>query len=842
MRDSARTAFFRRLTELQAKRPLLVLMIALLTVLPSLLLAHRLELRTGFDELLPEDMPSVLELRRSGQRLPSNSTLTVAAESKDTALLKRFVDEMGPKLRELPKDLVGHVDVGPRETELFVEKHKHLYVELEQLEALRDDIVARYDWQAGEAMGTNLDGEAPPPVDAKSIEERFAKKRAEAQEMSLGQDGYYLGEDGHFIAILVRTPLVQMDQRAFELQGRIAKLIDEGGYSKVAPDFRYGFTGSLLASAEEYRSVYADLIEVGALGFALVLLVVYLFFLRLRVLVALGVSILLGCLWTFAVVELVIGYLNTASGFLISVVAGNGINAMMIYMARYLEARRDQRQGLNEALATASVDTSISTFSAVAVATVAYGALMTTDFLGFRHFGVIGAIGMLLCWVSTYTVLPAVLVLCERVRPFAERRDWRDRLSGLYGKPFIWLAKRYAGPIAVLGVMSAVVGVVCTGLYFSRDSMEYDMKQIQNVNGADTDLQKLSRRVDKVAGRINQIGRAVLLDRIDQVAPLVAELERRRDEAPKDQKPFDRVVSIFNLLPADQEQKLEILKEIRERVDRAHRRKLLSDEDYRAAEQHLPKQLSAIGMADLPELVARPFTEKDGTRGRIVIVAPTPGRSLDDAHYLIQWADSFREVQLDDGTVVYGTGDAVVFADMLTSIANSAPRVALLSFLGTVVVILIAFRGRSGGWVALGVLALGLSWLMTVLYVLDVKLNFLNFVALPIAIGVGSDYAINVMQRREIEGDAGIERAFLETGGAVVACSMTTLSGYAALLSSVNGAVRSLGLTAGVGEAATQLSAMLVLPAVLYWIAARRAKKAGAAAQIESKPTASGGA
>ena len=86
------------------------------------------------------------------------------------------------------------------------------------------------------------------------------------------------------------------------------------------------------------------------------------------------------------------------------------------------------------------------------------------------------------------------------------------------------------------------------------------------------------------------------------------------------------------------------------------------------------------------------------------------------------------------------------------------------------------------------------------------------------------------MKRRELEGDAGIERAFLETGGAVVACSMTTLSGYAALMLSVNGAVRSMGLAAAVGEGATQLSAMLVLPAVLYAAASLKQRRASKAA------------
>ena len=54
---------------------------------------------------------------------------------------------------------------------------------------------------------------------------------------------------------------------------------------------------------------------------------------------------------------------------------------------------------------------------------------------------------------------------------------------------------------------------------------------------------------------------------------------------------------------------------------------------------------------------------------------------------------------------------------------------------------------------------------------------------------------------------------------------MTTLSGYAALMFSVNGAVHSMGITAALGELTTQFSAMLVLPAVLYWFSRRASKR-----------------
>ncbi len=56
-----------------------------------------------------------------------------------------------------------------------------------------------------------------------------------------------------------------------------------------------------------------------------------------------------------------------------------------------------------------------------------------------------------------------------------------------------------------------------------------------------------------------------------------------------------------------------------------------------------------------------------------------------------------------------------------------------------------------------------------------------------------------------------------ETGGAVILCSLTTTLGYLALVSSMNFAVRSLGVAAVLGEVCCLLAAVLVLPAALVW-------------------------
>ena len=812
-----------RLVALQVARPYLILTIALLSMFPAAALVRRLEIRTGFSELLPDDTPSVVEMRRVSGRLSTASLLAVTAESKDTALLKRFVDELAPKLRKLPSDLVASVEDGPREAEKFFEQNKHLYAGLDELRALHDKLVSRYDWEVARATGTLLDDEEPEPITPQSVRGAFQKSLDKAKAATPGADGYYIGEDGHLAVILIRTPLRAMDQRAFQLEAEVERLIEAGHYQSVDPQFKHGFTGNLVTSAEEYRDITRDLTEVGIAGGILVLLVVYLFFFRVRALLSLGFSIALGLAWTLAFTQLTIGSLNTATGFLISVIIGNGINAMVIYMARFLEARRDQQLSMPDALKTASLDTWSATLAAVGVAVMSYSALMTTQFRGFRHFGVIGAAGMLLCWIATYTVLPAFLSSFERLK--SSQGGVGERLGGLYAKPFIWLAKRYSGPLSLFGLVSVLGMGAATAAYFIYDPMEYDMTKIRNENTSPSSAQELSSRMAKIVGGVNQGGRAVLVDRLDQIPPLVTELERRRDTAREDAKPFGQVVSVYSLMPQDQDEKLKLLSEVRDLIDRARKRKLVTDADYQEIEKNLPARLKKVELSDLPDLAVSPFREKNGTVGTILYVGPTKGRSVNDLHYLQLWANSMREIQLPSGEVIRGTGDPVIFADMLDTIARDAPRVAFLSVLGTAAVVLFAFRGRAGGWVALSTLFLGLTWLIGGLYLLSLKLNFLNFVALPIAIGVGSDYAINVMKRRELEGNEGIERAFTETGGAVVACSMTTLSGYAALMFSVNGAVHSMGITAALGELCTQFSAMLVLPAVLYWFSRRASKR-----------------
>ncbi len=825
-----------RLVSLSLKHPIRLLVVALVSMIACGIAAAHLELRTAFGELLPENKESVIVADEVSKRLASASTLTIVGEGKDIEGLKRFVDALAPKVREMGPDYVGTVDDGAQATQEFLRENRFLYAPLEDVKKVHDEIQERYEYEVQKAAGFDLgldsDEKAPPPISRDSIQARFDEQQKKAESKLPG--GYYLDVNEGRIVILVRTPISfgDTDRYAAFLE-KINGVIEGVNPKSFDPTLEVTLAGDLIVGAEEYAQIKDDLSHVGFVGVGMILGVVFLFYLRLRTLLAMTLSVAIGVLWTFGFAYLTIGHLNSSTGFLVSIVVGNGINFSIIFMARYLEERR--LSDVEPSIRVAFEETWRSTLSAAGAAMVAYGSLVVTDFRGFKHFGLIGGAGMILCWIATYLFLPSILVVSERILPLKEGASVAARLRGAYGRPFAWLVAKAPRTLAVVGVVTGLASAALAVHYVLTDPMEYDMANTRNEpKTEETTARKLSHKVEKIVGRQGQDGLAIMVDRVDQVLPLAAELDKRREAAPKGDKPFEKVVTVFDLLPKDQAEKIPLIEAARARIEKAHKKGFLSDKDWEDLKKELPRgEIRPLGIDDLPEQMARAFVEKDGTRGRLVYIVPTSGKSVWDARYLISWADSFRTTTLPDGSVIRGSGRSVIFADLILAVVEDAPKAIAASLLGTLAIIVVAFRARKSAFAVVFTLLLGFVWMIAImaLYktkfgvagaplgveVESMKLNFLNFVALPISIGVGADYAVNVMQRYERSGGGDIRNVILETGGAVILCSLTTMLGYFALAFSVNLAIVSFGVVAAAGELCCLLAAVLVLPAILSW-------------------------
>src|ERR1700689_2768180 len=104
-----------------------------------------------------------------------------------------------------------------------------------------------------------------------------------------------------------------------------------------------------------------------------------------------------------------IGHLNIATAFLVSIIAGNGINVGILYQSRYFEERR-LGTPVTEALRTAVRETWQPTVIAAVASAASYLSLLVTEFRSFRHFGFIAASGMLICWIVKTLMVPPLLL------------------------------------------------------------------------------------------------------------------------------------------------------------------------------------------------------------------------------------------------------------------------------------------------------------------------------------------------------------------------------------------------------------------------------------------------
>ena len=234
-----------------------------------------------------------------------------------------------------------------------------------------------------------------------------------------------------------------------------------------------------------------------------------------------------------------------------------------------------------------------------------------------------------------------------------------------------------------------------------------------------------------------------------------------------------------------------------------------------------------------PRLHHRPLRERDGTLDRAVLVFPRKTPALWLGSGLATFTHALREAAAVPGRApALVAGSLPLSADIVTSIERDAPRASGAAFACVVAGVLLLLRRAPASAYVLGALLAGVVWLLGGAMALGVKVNFANFVVLPITFGIGVDYAVNVVSRFTGDGEQDVARAVRSTGSAVALCSLTTILGYSSLVVAQNRALRSFGVLAVMGEVCCLTVALTVLPAFLE-LARRR--KVRALAQVEAE-------
>ncbi len=787
------------------------------------------DLRTDVGELLPETTRSTRDLEAVTKRVGGFAEHTVILHGADRVTLEVFADDLADELSKAPKDLVRWVEYRSDELQEFFRPRLLLFPEKAELERLRDALKGRIEWEMARARGRAADG-APPDVLG------LVEKLRESRRDLLGRfrDGYYIGEvpgrtPAEKMTILVMIVRMEGTPDAYGKVVRLDRVVRDAvrrlDPKKYAPGLEVSYAGHVTSNVMEHDALAEDLVWATLFVVLAVAAAVAAYNRTWKAVFAVGIPLLVGALVTFGLGQVFVGHLNSNTAFLGSIVVGNGINVGLIFFARYLEERRRGSEPLS-AMEVAVRDTWLGTLTAALAASAAYASLMSTDFRGFSQFGLIGGIGMTLSWITSYLVTPPLVLAWERRAPIP--RDGQRPVRPV----FTWVV---SGVIERTPRLSTVIaaGLTALSVYFvgriAADPFEYDFSKLRDQSALrEGGPAWWDERVDELFG--NHLTPTVILARDEREARAIARtLEEHRRARPDGL--VGPVLSVGTIVPEGQEEKLPVIREIRALATPENLAFLPPDKRMAIEKAIPPADLRPFGTADLPEQLRRQITELDGRVGTPVLVYPAGRMDMWNGRDMLRFADELRSIPLPAGTPTASW--ILLMADVLKLIAKDGPRATLLSLAGVVAFVLVAFglgkrSARSladAAWV-LAALALGVVWFLGLVGALGLRLNMLNFIALPITFGIGVDYATNIHQRRLLDPARSIADVVRTTGGAVALCSVTTIIGYSSLLIARNQALISFGILADLGEVACLAAALLALPALLRLRELSRARHA----------------
>ena len=815
-------------------------LVAVLLAIPAAWRTAQLyrNLRSEVEELLPRDAPSVVAIGELRARMAGLQYLGVVVDTggpgadgrpgERLAAAEHLIDDLAARIRSYPPDLVSAVRTGWQAERAFVEKHEAALLALSDLQLIRERIEDRIHWEYGTQTGTLIDDSEPPPrLDFADIEQKYKRQIAGPE---LVGNRFSSAKLGLTLLLVEVGGFSTSASKASHLIARVrSDLAALGGLEHYAPKLRLGFTGDVAISSEEMAALVQDLTVSSALVVAVVVVALILFYGWTRSVPALFLPLGIAAVLAFALASLPpfnITELNSNTAFLGSIIIGNGINFGIIQLARYVEARR-RGQPIEDSLAIALWGTRKGTLSAAVAAGVAYASLVAMQFRGFRQFGVIGGLGMLLGWGATFLLAPPLIAWLDAGRLRAEdpvplRRSRRPmavlaRLVTEHSRVFI--------AVASLVTIAAAIEI----RHFGHDQLEYDFSRLRRRDTWRDGEGYWGAKMDTLLGRY-LTPTVLMTDSTDEARAIAGKLREAMKRPPLDAM-VASVRTIDDILPPDQAAKREEIEAIRRKMTpklRAH----LGEDDRSKLDTLLGTgPLPPILETEIPDVLTTGLRERNGSLGRAVLVFPNPTNALWRGTSMTAFVTALRQVaQIPTtmgGRAARVAGGPPLTSDIIESMRRDGPLASLLAFIGVVATVIVIFRRGVATPFVIGSLVVGVAWLLGAAIALGVKINFVNFIAFPITFGIGVDYAVNVMARYLRDGERDVGAAIRGTGGAVGLCSLTTIVGYSSLLVAQNVGLFLFGLLAVLGELTCLTTAVVIMPAVLQERARRGGRQPG---------------
>ena len=374
------------------------------------------------------------------------------------------------------------------------------------IEALQDNRPFRMSWQ--ELMSGDKPGDAGAPG--------AGAEKATYREFIVLQPK--LDYAGFFPA----TPAIEKIHRLYE-DLDIA----------TSPGAQIRLTGATMLAHEEMLSVMKGTKTAIVLALALVTVIMLVGLGSARLALVTMISLVTGLLFTAAFATLTVGELNLISVAFAVLYIGLGVDFAIHYCLRYREHLIDGADRLR-ALEQTSVNVGGSLFLCAVSTAIGFFAFIPTDYTGVAELGWISGFGMFISFAVTLTVIPALLSLLP-VKPGPERPVRGCRLIDLHPGKIL-------GGASLLALASAVL---LSGIRFDHNTL--------NLHDQDGAALTTFRQLLADNDLTPWTGITIADD--------AAQADSYRDQFDRSNL-VDKVVSIADFIPGDQDEKLYIIDEM----------------------------------------------------------------------------------------------------------------------------------------------------------------------------------------------------------------------------------------------------------------------------------------
>lgn len=549
--------------------------------------------------------------------------------------------------------------------------------------------------------------------------------------------------------------------------------------------------GAYRHSAEDVKTIQHDLGSTAGVSAVLVLVLIAVAFRDLKATLLVFLPLVLANIWTTGFAALTVGSLNTFTSFYPAILIGLGIDFSIHLFARY---REEQGQGgsLEDAVVRAWDRAGPPCFTAAITSAGGFCALWVAGFGGFRQLGTLLAAGVLLCLSSVLICLPLLI-------------RWRKPAGVAPTAAADGAASTASYARAPFGLAAVVLVALAASTQLDGVRFEFDLSALRQTGLGYADMSEEVRDA-AVSSYAPVIVSFPDLDSLTAAhASAAAAIEAGDTELVRG------LVSYRSVVPADQEARLAVLREVAE-LSRHPNIQFLPAPVQQNLQRIREAELSPLAPADLPPSF-RHLLGVASERPRLMVL---PQGNQWDLRTNLALKDEIESLFPDQ----QAAGEYLALAVLYTLVQGDVPRVAGLALLLVLIMSWIDLRRLPQALGAVGALAAGMAWAGAGMAFFDVRLSVVNFVGIPILMGIGVDVIIHLLHRIQEEGPGRVGVALRTTGWASGLSSATTILSFAALNIATHQGVRSLGQLIVLGLALVTLAGFLAVP--LGWMTAWR--------------------